>query len=209
MLGRGMYFVGGESARIRGRLADAVGAAAHTRIDRPAFDVASDHKSGSVYDVYPCTFGGRANMKIKRAPIEHAELAEAEKVAMEGLDGSCCFQRLHYYERSPQFVELVVSGYSENLYEILNADDRTAKLTQYGHQKIIKGMLQGLQQLHDKGKLHGDLRSKNVGIIADDGELITWFNLAAIDHDFNSPFRWCARDLNGFEVLPGRWDTDE
>lgn len=176
---------GGIADEIRGRFVDAVGLedeavhaaeindrrpegpAAPTPIDRAAIDEALEPRVGSVYTVFSGSYGQRGAVKIKRALVEHQDVVEGEKAAMEALDESGMFQRLHYSERSENYIDLVVTECRKNLYDVLHSRNVAGDLGLCDRRMVLKGIVQALGFAHGKGYAHGDLRTKNVGFVGE------------------------------------------
>lgn len=137
--------------------------------------------SGRTYKLYSGALGNYHDVIVKKTPYADSPLVQRDIKFSQILAHTGRAQRLLTVEKGANHLFLAVEEYQLGVDEILK--DWNEEARRFDIPQLLRGILKAVQAVHTMRILHGDLRTKNIGITVRDGEIVCCWRL---NIDFNS-----------------------
>lgn len=124
--------------------------------------------TGLTYQLYSGAYGNFSNVLVKMTAAAADELVRRDVLFSQILAQTDHVQRLLAAERDDRCLYLAFEQFDISAEQLLK--NWRAKAPGYDTTQVIQGILEAVKNIHGAGVLHGDLRSKNIGITTRNGK---------------------------------------
>lgn len=125
---------------------------------------------GATYRLYSGRYGNYQDVLVKVTPRVENPLVRSDIMFSQILAHTGRVQRLIATEKSGNNFYLAVEEYEMGADEILK--DWAGEAGRFDIKQVLRSLLEAVQSVHGSRILHGDLRTKNIGIKSVNGEIV-------------------------------------